>query len=1829
MVTADVAADGEWHDAGFTYDGSHITAYFDGVQSGTPLSVPEDTVRHSFASILGKRVYSSSGFFTGQLSDFVVYDVALTDEDIKDYQNGIIRPNGLILWGRMDESDYSEGLMDFSFTGHVGTTHGASPLQDLVSIVIVDPPTGGSVVSHSDGTVTYTPSTHFSGTDRFSYQVRDNHYALSNTATVKITVTGSAVYVNHAATGLNDGRSWENAFTSIHDALRFAAPEDEIWVVAGTYTPDVGGEQTAGDRNATFQLVENVGLYGGFDGTETDRNERDVRRNETILSGDLRGNDVEFNNTNDNSFHVVTGARHAILDGVTVTGGASSGLFNDHTPISVNQCLFAYNKGGAINNNQAPATIREVIFRQNSYAIRNNNTICDRHRVTIVNCIFLDNGTGVVQSFAPGAIDNNNLHYKHMCYPNDWFASAGIALRNCSFVSNDRSMNIYFGEFIQYVQGAPEVHAYGNVDIKNTIFEGDNTLLVRFPVTWFSDSPIYYFSISNSVIKEPCSDDSEYSRCFRSIANIDADPLFVDITDPDGPDDIFGTSDDGLQLSSGSPCINTGSDGAPASDILGVTRPQGDGYDMGPYEFEVPTSTVEFASPTTETADESNTDYAILLRLVLPEGEVLDTDAVVDVIDLDTGSAIAKVDYAAFSPTPIRFPAGSEDGAIQPFMLKIFQDGDVEDNESILLQVTNFQGSLKPGIKVFHTVMITDDDAGNLRPTAMDDEGETNQGQRVILDLTGNDMDDDGTIDPSTVEFLVRPYVASFDGTDDRIIWGDLDLDGTPTLSKFIHFRTTNTSGVLFDTQIGGGADAGLMLGDGVLRLRCAFTDAGVQVIDLVSTDTAADGTWHSAGFTYDGSTLAAYFDGATAGTPLAIPNDTIRHRFPSTCGGRIFSDSLFFTGELADFVVYDTAISANEVRNYHRGGVPMHDLVLWGTMEESDYSEGLVDASGSENDGVSAGAVPIVGPTVPENGTLIDHGDGTVTYTPNPNFSGEDRFTYTVRDEKGAISNVATVVLVVNGAPMAGDDEAETNSGQSVTINLINNDTDSEGVIDPSSVAIIHPRYVAHFDGVDDKIVWGDVGLHGTSAFSKFIRFRTTDRKAVLFDVEFGAGKDGGLTIGGGMLKLRCTFHNAGTQAIDIVSDAIAADGNWHTAGFTYDGATLTPYFDGTMMGTPLSIPDDTAYHHYSCTCGGRVLSDTIFFAGELADFVVYDIAVSPDDILNYHNHEVRTDNLLLWGKMDESDYSNGLADSGNNGYRGVSDGAVPIVDPAVPLLPAHGTVITHSDGTVTYTPNPDFFGEDRFEYTVSDEQGAVSNIATVVVTINQPPVAVDDAVETIEGESVVIAVVDNDTDEDGHIEPSTVQIVQPRHVAHFDGVDDKISWGDLGLDATPALSKFIRFRTTDHSGVLFDTQFGGGADGGLTIVGGMLRLRCAFNDAGLQVINIISADAAADGTWHTAGFAYDGSTLTTYFDGAAMGTTLSIPGDTIRHHYPSTCGGRIFSNSLFYTGELADFVVYNAGLSATEVMSYHSGTTPTVGLVLWGTMDEGDYAGGLADASGNGHTGTSAGAVPIIDPLAPITPQNGSVVNHGDGTITYTPNAGFVGDDHVEYTVEDNDKAVSNIATVTITIQPETTSAQATPIAMQQSENSTPGPMGLALPTAEALGVTGARTMYEDAEDGTIDGWWVYGEGKVTNVVEDSGNRVIATEGSVTGDPFRLGVADHRDWNNTQEFSAAFTLLMEDYAAVYFRINTTEGEKYLCYRPGPDACETSSNVIIFGLGVEADGQWHTLSRDLANDLGTALPSAKILAVKDFYVYGSLKLDDLMLFDRGFQPSL
>ena len=164
-------------------------------------------------------------------------------------------------------------------------------------------------------------------------------------------------YVNITATGANDGSSWTDAYTDLSSAIAASSPGDQLWIAAGTYLP--GGGRAI--RDTFFQPQHDLELYGGFSGTETQIEDRNLEEHQTILSGDHNGDDIDsdfINNKTDNALHVmflgedITAA--TILDGLTIAYGQT-----DDASSSGNR-----RRGGGLLTYGSP-TIRNCIFRQN------------------------------------------------------------------------------------------------------------------------------------------------------------------------------------------------------------------------------------------------------------------------------------------------------------------------------------------------------------------------------------------------------------------------------------------------------------------------------------------------------------------------------------------------------------------------------------------------------------------------------------------------------------------------------------------------------------------------------------------------------------------------------------------------------------------------------------------------------------------------------------------------------------------------------------------------------------------------------------------------------------------------------------------------------------------------------------------------------------------------------------------------------------------------------------------------------------------------------------------------------------------------------------------------------------------------------------------------------------------------------------------------------------------------------------------------------------------------------------------------------------------------
>lgn len=142
--------------------------------------------------------------------------------------------------------------------------------------------------------------------------------------------SGETWYVKAGAPGAA-GTPWANAFNELQpalDAAKNSVGDDTIWVAEGTYYPtrthgivDAGAANE--DRYVHFRLQNGVTLLGGFAGTETSADQRDVSAHETILSGDIGTRD----DISDNCYHVFYHPDSlelddtAVLDGFTVTGG--------------------------------------------------------------------------------------------------------------------------------------------------------------------------------------------------------------------------------------------------------------------------------------------------------------------------------------------------------------------------------------------------------------------------------------------------------------------------------------------------------------------------------------------------------------------------------------------------------------------------------------------------------------------------------------------------------------------------------------------------------------------------------------------------------------------------------------------------------------------------------------------------------------------------------------------------------------------------------------------------------------------------------------------------------------------------------------------------------------------------------------------------------------------------------------------------------------------------------------------------------------------------------------------------------------------------------------------------------------------------------------------------------------------------------------------------------------------------------------------------------------------------------------------------------------------
>ena len=400
----------------------------------------------------------------------------------------------------------------------------------------------------------------------------------------KLPVTAQ-IFVKWDATGANNGTSWADAYTDLKAALSAAAAGDEIWVAKGTYKPAAPN----GNPASTFLIDKNLVLLGGFDGTEASADQRNPQENETILSGDLAGDDIPddfLTSRGDNVLNVVRiengVTNETLFDGFTIKGGHADGsglngygggIFCKGYPV-FRHCIFEQNfasaGGGAVRLNNTAGNIVEFEFCQFKHNKANVGGAMDCliSTYTLMQCTFTNNSavTGTFQANGGGL----------------WSFKSHGTLVNCLFSGNVAAS--FGGGIAVYtdtgnfsgslrLQGCTIADNKGTGSILNASTDSvflQNTILYNPGFLEFSGNANNFQSLGGNLVR-----DMSLQSFLVASDKQDIDPLFL----------ASGAGD--YRLSDNSPCINEGiSVGVTAPlDLDGKLRIAGTTVDIGAYEW--------------------------------------------------------------------------------------------------------------------------------------------------------------------------------------------------------------------------------------------------------------------------------------------------------------------------------------------------------------------------------------------------------------------------------------------------------------------------------------------------------------------------------------------------------------------------------------------------------------------------------------------------------------------------------------------------------------------------------------------------------------------------------------------------------------------------------------------------------------------------------------------------------------------------------------------------------------------------------------------------------------------------------------------------------------------------------------------------------------------------------------------------------------------------------------------------------------------------------------------------------------------------------------------
>jgi len=793
---------------------------------------------------------------------------------------------------------------------------------------------------------------------------------------------------------------------------------------------------------------------------------------------------------------------------------------------------------------------------------------------------------------------------------------------------------------------------------------------------------------------------------------------------------------------------------------------------------------------------------------------------------------------------------------------------------------------------------------------------------------------------------------------------------------------------------------------------------------------------------------------------------------------------------------------------------------------EDTPVTFTAADLLGNDTD-ADNDKLTIASVTSGSGGTVVLNEDGTVTFTPDPDFNGEAEFTYTISDgSETSVEAKATVeVAPINDVPIAVADELAAVEDTPVTFtasDLLGNDTDVEkdGLAIASVTSGIGGTAVLNEDGT--VTFTPDENFNGEAEFTYTVTdgTDTSDEAKVEVEVapvndvpvaaedEFATDEDTPVTFTAADLLGNDTDAENDELAIASVTSGI--------------GGTAVLNEDGTVTFTPDADFNGKAEFTYTVTDG----TDTSVEAKvEVEVAPVNDAPIAADDAPEFNAAPgiEATGNVLandteidVGDKLSVTAVRTGSTeDSGTAGEVGLA------------LAGSYGSLLLNADGSYTYEVDATNATvqalsrnaklQDVFNYTVDDGQGG-TDTAVLTVTFNGPNHA----------PVLVRTIPDLTVTEDAAMQAYTVP-AGPTNRIFRDADGDKLTYSASLVDGSD-LPPWLHFdaATRRFSGTPDDS---GRIEVRVTVTDGDVTASDVFrltitpvNDAPLA--EEISGEAGEDGP---------GAELKAVFLDQDKGDTHTFAVDT------TGTLGKVVNNEdgTFSYDPNGAFEWLGEGQETTDTFSYTvkdaagAESTMTATVTITGANDAPEAEEIAETASEDGPAVTLTADFSDVDEGDTHTftvdseETIGIVVNNEDGTFNYDPNGKFEyladgekATDTFTYTVTDTKgEQVTRTATVTINganDAPVLTGQQGEmPVGVEDTSYTIPTDTLMSYLLAGYTDIEGQELTAVDitVDHGSLidkaDGTWEYtpeadysGEVKVSYVVEDEQGGEVQAE-------------------------------------------------------------------------------------------------------------------------------